>query len=169
MCWKKYLANIFFQNTFLNHSRLDVSPKKPLQVILKGAVQSPGYCGGFRSILCWSHYLVHYIHTQNAPIKLRRRYQTNFISCSSGIAKHFSLVIFACIALNLENFGPAFFQSKSMTFLAIHCNNRLDYQALFGKMSPHSSSESLSSGRIKERTRETAEIEPIAIDERRQF
>ena len=53
-----------------------------------------------------------------------------------------------------------------MTFLAIHCNNRLDYQALFGKMSPHSSSESLSSGRIKERTRETAEIEPIAIDER---
>ena len=32
---------------------------------------------------------------------------------------------------------------------------RLDYQPLFGKMSPHSSS-----GRIKDRTQETAEIEP---------
>ena len=37
---------------------------------------------------------------------------------------------------------------------------RLDYQPLFGKMSPHSSPESLFSGRIKDRTRETAEIEP---------
>ena len=36
-------------------------------------------------------------------------------------------------------------------------------------MSLHSTPESLSSGRIKERTRETAEMEPIAIDERRQF
>ena len=35
---------------------------------------------------------------------------------------------------------------------------RLDYQPLFGKMSPHSSP--VSSGRIKDRTRETAEIEP---------
>ena len=34
---------------------------------------------------------------------------------------------------------------------------RLDYQPLFGKMSPHSSP---SSGRIKDRTRETVEIEP---------
>ena len=39
---------------------------------------------------------------------------------------------------------------------------RLDYQPLFGKMSPHSSPESLSSGRIKDRTRETAEIEPTS-------
>ena len=38
--------------------------------------------------------------------------------------------------------------------------SRLDYQPLFGKMSPHSSPrKSLSSGRIKDRTRET-EIEP---------
>ena len=36
-------------------------------------------------------------------------------------------------------------------------NSRLDYQPLFGKMSPHSSP---FSGRIKDRTRETAEIEP---------
>ena len=35
--------------------------------------------------------------------------------------------------------------------------SRLDYQPLFGKMSPHSSP---SSGRIKDRTWETAEIEP---------
>ena len=34
-------------------------------------------------------------------------------------------------------------------------NFRLDYQPLFGKMSPHSSS-----GSIKDRTRETAEMEP---------
>ena len=42
------------------------------------------------------------------------------------------------------------------------CNRwfRLDYQPLFGKMSPHSSPECLSSGRIKDRTRETVEIEP---------
>ena len=33
---------------------------------------------------------------------------------------------------------------------------RLDYQPLFGKMSPHSSA----SGKIKDQTRETAEIEP---------
>ena len=35
----------------------------------------------------------------------------------------------------------------------------LDYQPLFGKMSPHSS------GRIKDRTRETVEIEPrVSLD-----
>ena len=39
---------------------------------------------------------------------------------------------------------------------------RLDYQPLFGKMSPHSSSR-LSSGRIKDRTQETAEIEPNGL------
>ena len=40
---------------------------------------------------------------------------------------------------------------------------RLDYQPLFGKMSSHSSllTSGLSSGRIKDRTLETAEIEPI--------
>ena len=37
---------------------------------------------------------------------------------------------------------------------------RLDYQPLFGKMSPHSSPRKSSSGRIKDQTRETAEIEP---------
>ena len=35
----------------------------------------------------------------------------------------------------------------------------LDYQPLFGKMSPHSSP--LSSGRIKDQTRETGEILPL--------
>ena len=43
-------------------------------------------------------------------------------------------------------------------------NARLDYQPLFGKMSPHSSPRrSLSSGRIKDRTRETVEIEPTGM------
>ena len=37
-------------------------------------------------------------------------------------------------------------------------SSRLDYQPLFGKMSPHSSLQE----RIKDRTRETAEIEPTA-------
>ena len=48
----------------------------------------------------------------------------------------------------------------SQTFLCtVLC--RLDYQPLFGEMSPYSSPErALSSGRIKDRTRETAEIEP---------
>ena len=41
-------------------------------------------------------------------------------------------------------------------------NPKLDYQPLFGKMSPQSSS----SGRIKDRTRETAEIEPRKIPDR---
>ena len=41
---------------------------------------------------------------------------------------------------------------------------RLDYQPLFGKISPHSSPErALFSGRIKDRTRETAEIEPTLV------
>ena len=42
------------------------------------------------------------------------------------------------------------------------CKCRLNYQPLFGKMSSYSSPESLSSGRIKDRTWDTAEIEPIA-------
>ena len=45
---------------------------------------------------------------------------------------------------------------------------RLDYQPLFGKMSPHSSPER-ASGRIKDRTRETAEIESRFSQDRRPF
>ena len=45
---------------------------------------------------------------------------------------------------------------------AVAADPRLDYQPLFGKMSPHSSPERFS-GRIKDRTRETAEIEPKQI------
>ena len=52
--------------------------------------------------------------------------------------------------------------TASHEFATITLWIRLDYQPLFGKMSPHSSPESLSSGRIKDRTRETAEIEPTS-------
>ena len=43
---------------------------------------------------------------------------------------------------------------KNYATVEIHPKSRLDYQPLFGKMSLHP-------GRIKDRTRETAEIEPI--------
>ena len=48
--------------------------------------------------------------------------------------------------------------------------SRLDYQPLFGKMNPHSSSrKSLSSGRIKDRTRETVKIEPRHFQKNRKL
>ena len=53
----------------------------------------------------------------------------------------------------------SWFELKKDTVVPV--TTRLDYQPLFGKMSPHSSPErALFSGRIKDRTRETAEIEP---------
>ena len=51
---------------------------------------------------------------------------------------------------------------------AVAADPRLDYQPLFGKMSPHSSPERFSR-RIKDRTRETAEIESRFSQERRPF
>ena len=52
--------------------------------------------------------------------------------------------------------------TASHEFATITLWIRLDHQPLFGKISTHSSPESLSSGRIKDRTRETAEIEPTS-------
>ena len=46
---EKIFGKYFFQHTFLNHSRLDVSPKKPLRAILRdGPIEnlSGGRAGG---------------------------------------------------------------------------------------------------------------------------
>ena len=52
-------------------------------------------------------------------------------------------------------------QGGSMGFFRVITYLRLDYQPLFGKMSPHSSPRRR--GEDQDRTRETAEIEPILI------
>ena len=47
---EKIFGKYFFQHTFLNHSRLDVSPKKPLRVILRdGPIENLWGGGGGQS------------------------------------------------------------------------------------------------------------------------
>ena len=84
---------------------------------------------------------------------------------STSVLQFFSLPISRSLVLDPRSPFPIF-DCRSASVRKREFPNlvpRLDYQPLFGKMSPHSSPRSLSSGRIRDRTRETVEIEPTSF------
>ena len=92
-----------------------------------------------------------------AHTDLPKSRQSHTNKCKTLESRPLSLLIHDPIKTNFRKVYRSYYLYRNTGY------TRLDCQPLFGKMSPQSFPiwSSLSSGRIKDRTRETAEIEPM--------